>query len=93
MDSEQILLESLGYDAVAYKAIVENNLELIKDADDYFLASINYFIEVIPELFKNNEIKQLVIDSIEKLAKKGWPFNRTNREFSNETKANLQKLK
>ena len=40
-----------------------------------------------------NEIKQLVIDSIEKLAKKGWPFNRTNREFSNETKANLQKLK
>lgn len=93
MDSEQILLESLGYDAVAYKAIVENNLELIKDADDYFLASINYFIEVIPELFKNNEIKHLVIDSIEKLAKKGWPFNRTNREFSNETKANLQKLK
>ena len=93
MDYEQILLESLGYDAVAYKAIVENNLELIKDADDYFLASINYFIEVIPELFKNNEIKQLVIDSIEKLAKKGWPFNRTNREFSNETKANLQKLK
>ncbi len=93
MDSEQILLESLGYDAVAYKAIVESNLELIKDADDYFLASINYFIEVIPELFKNNEIKQLVIDSIEKLAKKGWPFNRTNREFSNETKANLQKLK
>lgn len=93
MDSEQILLESLGYDAVAYKAIVESNLELIKDADDYFLASINYFIEVIPELFKNYEIKQLVIDSIEKLAKKGWPFNRTNREFSNETKANLQKLK
>ena len=68
-------------------------MEFLKENDTYFLASINYFIEVIPEIFKDKPIYKQTMLMLDELVKKGWPFSKSNRIFSRKTKENLQKVK
>ncbi len=91
---EQIFFEYLAFDALTLTALKNNsNMEFLKENDTYFLASINYFIEVIPEIFKDKPIYKQTMLMLDELVKKGWPFSKSNRIFSRKTKENLQKVK
>ena len=90
--STDMMLYSLGYDALSYVAITEGDMDKITE-DDMFLASINYFIETIPEIFKDEDTRKRTLEKIEELEKKGRPFNRMTRNYSKETKESFQKIK
>lgn len=93
IEDDDFFLKLLAYDAIVYFALAEDRMDLVENADICFLSSINYFIEAIPELFDNAAIKIRATNKIEEIAKKGWPFKRVNRNYSIETKENLQKIK
>lgn len=90
--STDLLLYSIGYDALSYVAITEGDMDKITE-DDMFLASINYFIETIPEIFKDEDTRKRTLEKLEELEKKGRPFNRMTRNYSKETKESFQKIK
>lgn len=93
IEDEMFLLDTLAFDAVVYFALAEDRMDLIDDSDALFLASVNYLIESIPELFNDEVIKTRALNKLEELTKKGWPFRKTNREYSKETIENIQKIK
>lgn len=93
IEDNEFFMKLLAYDAIVYFALAEDRMDLVENADSCFLSSINYFIEAIPELFDNAAIKIRATNKIEEIAKKGWPFKRVNRNYSIETKENLQKIK
>lgn len=85
------LLYSMGYDAVVYAAITEDDMNLINQ-DDMFLSSINYLLETIPSIFDDPKVRERTLKKIDKLEK--WaPFNKEIRKYSRVTKANYQKIK
>lgn len=90
---EDFFLQALGFDAVVYYALEEDNMDLLEDSDILFLSSINYFIETIPWYFENEKVKQIVMNKLEEIGKKGWPFKKVNRKYSIETREYLQKIK
>lgn len=93
IDSERILFDTLATDAVVYLALEEDRMDLLDGTDEFFIASINYFMEAVPELFDNSEIKGRALKKLEEISTKGWPFKRSNREYSKETIKNMQKIK
>lgn len=93
IDKENLFLEALGYDAVVYMAIVEGDMEKLKDLDSFVIGSINYFMEAIPEMFDNEMISLRTREILEHIAVKGWPFRKVNREYSKEALENFQKIK
>lgn len=90
---EKIFLESLAYDAITYFSLVNNSLENLEGYDEYFLASINYFLKTIPEFFKDGLIRERVNKKLNEIIKKGRPFNKYNRLYSKMTKEALEKVK
>ena len=58
-----------------------------------FLSSVNYFIETIPSIFENEDVKNRTMKLIDKLRKGFNPFKKELRMYSEETKENLQKIK
>ena len=84
------LLYSLGYDAIVLMALKEHNLDFITE-DDLFLASINYFMETMPELFEDEVALQMSSDKIDQLTKNGGIFSNKIRTYSRQTKRYFQK--
>ncbi len=93
IEDENQFLELLAFDAVVYFALAEDKMDIVGDDDAFFLASINYLIESIPELFNDEEIKNRAMKKLEEIMKKGWPFKKVNRDYSKETIENIQKIK
>ena len=91
MDNETIFMNSLAYDAVCYAALKVGHMEIISE-DDLFLASVNYLLEAVPQFFKNQEVADRLLTKLDELEKKGWPFHRTTRKYSKETKEYYKKL-
>lgn len=88
-----ILLDALSNDALVYSAFVNNDLQVLEGREALNISSINYFLEVCPELFENDDFYKITLEELEKLAVKGWPFNRVNRIYSKETINILEKVK
>ena len=80
----------MGYDAIVLMALKEHNLDFITE-DDLFLASINYFMETMPELFEDEVALQMVSDKIDQLTKNGGIFSNKVRTYSRQTKKDFQK--
>ena len=90
MDDESFLY-SIAYDAVVLSALYEHDLSFITE-QDMFLASINYFIEELPELFEDGVISQLAYDKVIELSRSGGLFSNKIRTYSKQTKSCFQKL-
>ena len=89
--TEEVFIDALAYDAVAFTALKEGNMELIQ-ADALFISSVNYFISTCPEIFNEEVFKERAIRKLTELCKKGLIFN-TNRKYSKETIEAVQKIK
>lgn len=93
MEDTQTLLESMAYDAIAYCALKEDKLEMI-DLDDMFLASVNYLMIAMPEMFKDEKVKEVLMKKLDELDKKGGFFkNRVTRTYAKDTREKFQKIK
>lgn len=89
--TEDDFLYAVSYDAVSLYKLQDRNLQ---DMDDTcFLGSINYFIEVIPELFYEKDIQEVAQSKIEEISRRRGYRNRVVREFSQETMNHFQKIK
>lgn len=89
---EKEFLYSLGYDAVVYAAIVEDDMDKITE-NDMFLSSINYLLETAPIIFDNKDVQDRTLTKISEL-ERGWnPFSKRTRKYSKITKENYQKVK
>ena len=92
LKEESDLIYALGYDAVVYAGIVDGDMDIITE-NDMFLSSINYFIETIPSIFEKKDVRDRTMKLIDKLRKGFNPFKKGIRNYSEETKENLQKIK
>lgn len=82
---------AISYDAVGHYQLLHNNFSHMEEP--FFLGSINYFIEQIPELFQNEDIltrSDMMIKFI--LEKKGFG-RKMIRELASTTLDNFQKIK
>lgn len=91
MDDEETFMNSLAYDAVCYAALKDDHMDTIPD-DNLFLASVNYLLEAVPQFFKDPDVANRLLTKLDVLEKKGWPFHRTTREYSKETKTYYKKF-
>lgn len=92
IESDNLLLQALAYDAVVVAGLANENMEIVTD-DDLFLSSMNYLMNTIPEFFDNAQVKIRAITRLDELSKKGRPFNKRIRTYSKETLENFQKIK
>ena len=90
--SDRDFLFSLGYDAVVYVALHDGNMDLISD-DTLFLSSLNYFIETIPDVFKDSLFLNRAIDYLNKIDDKKFPLFDRTKKYCKETRNNFQKIK
>lgn len=86
---EEQFFNSIAYDAVIY----ENFTKLLPiniENDYFFLGTTNYFINVMPELYKNPLFLKQTIDIIDSRYKKTIFGNKKLKKFAKETKKSLQ---
>lgn len=62
--SNQALVRSLAYDPFVLDGLLDSNIDDLAE-DKLFLASINSFLELIPELFEDSTIDELVRKKME----------------------------
>ena len=79
-------------DAYFLLALEEKRLDTFGE-DDYFMSSLNYFIETVPELFQDQDIQELIEKRIDSVTVGSWPFSRKSRALLKETKSHYQKIK
>jgi hypothetical protein len=91
-DSEEELICSLSNDAIVYCALKEGNIDDIGDPF-YFLESINYLFETIPEFFKDEKVQERFITLLNTEKKKIKFFNFNLKDYYKDTKEAFQKIK
>lgn len=93
INSDRELAENFVYDAIALRAICKDEMDLIKDKDDEsFLSSLNYFIEAVPELFENDEVRERVNYKLLDIKNRNIGFfNKTLRK-EKETEKNFRNI-
>jgi len=90
-DSDEGFIDALAFDAVVYASLESENFSE-RGEDALILSSLNYFIECCPGLFMNEGYKKQVDAKLRELSRRGWPFNRSNREYALETQEALGKI-
>lgn len=90
--NEDKLLSMMVNDAFFLLALEEKNLDSFGE-DQYFLSSLNYFIETVPELFQDQDVQEMVENRIDSVSVGNWPFSRKSRVLLKETKNHYQKIK
>lgn len=93
LEQHNEFLKVLAADAITYCALKEGKYELVEDEDSLFLSSLNYLIEMCPELFKDKNFTDNANRRIDLITYKKWPFNIKNRKYSLDTKKHLEKVK
>ena len=78
------LINSLLYDPYVFDAIEDLDLSTIGE-DKLFLASINSFLEFIPEMFNNSDVQELVKDKINEIGKKNKFYQRDMKKLVKDT--------
>lgn len=88
---EEDFLYITSYDAVSHYKLLGNQLDEVEDVP--FLSSLNYFIEVIPELFDEPILTERVSAKLLDISSQRGFRKRAVREFLKETVQNFQKVK
>lgn len=86
---DECFLYSLAYDAIVLSSLQDSSLDMITE-DDMFLASVNYLMEVYPELLRDDTTFQLLSDRIDKLARGNGIFTNKICQYSRQTKKRFQ---
>ena len=87
-DDANLLKVTLGYDAVVYSALENGDLDIAKE-DELFLMSTNYLLEIVPDIYKNEDYKNMTIERIDRIRKKSRFFNPVIKTYSKNTKQRL----
>lgn len=85
------LVRSLGYDAYVIDALRDHDMSNIGE-DLLFLASVNSFFELIPELFDDSKIRELTEEKIQEIKNTSKFYQRDIKRFTKNTENNFQKL-
>ena len=85
------LINSLGYDAYVIDALRDHDLSTIGE-DKLFLASINSFLELIPELFDDEEIQKITLDKMNEITKHSGLFQFDKKKYCTTTEKHYQKV-
>ncbi len=88
--NEESLLASLSYDAIVY-SMLTNGIIPEKIHDDYFIMSLNYFIQTAPELFQEEGVKERAVEVLERISKETRTMS-FKKKFIKNTRKNLNKL-
>lgn len=88
-ETDADMLYSLGYDGIVLMALQQEQYEDLQV--DMFLASINYFLETMPELFQVDRVRKRVLEEVGKLD--SWSSPKMIRQFAKATKEEFQKIK
>ena len=91
LSNDEELLESIAYDAVVCAGLEEDHLDYVTD-DMLFLASLNYLLSTMPELFQKDLASKLTIQKIDELLHKNRLFHHNVRDYAKETKKIYQKI-
>lgn len=81
-------LGAMSYDAEILNALENGRLDDFP-LDDLFLATTNYFLEMIPVLYKDEEIKKATLERFELIKKKNILKNRMLKKFVKVTQKNF----
>ena len=82
-DSNQ-LFRSLGYDPFVYDAIRDKDLSGLGE-DKLFLASVNSFLELVPEMFEDKEVQELVNNKIDEIGRNNKFYQRDMKRLVKDT--------
>lgn len=85
------LVRSICYDPFVIDALRDNDMSNIGE-DKLFLASINSFLELLPELFDDEEIRELTLKKIEEISNNSKLFQLNMKKMIRDTKSHYQKV-
>ena len=74
------LLESIANDIDVFISIFEDDLENFEEKK-FVMASLYYFGNLFPEMYKDEEIREVVFDYLEKVKKEKSPFKRNFKGY------------
>lgn len=86
------LLRLIAHDAYLLVALEEEDMNIVYD-DQCFLSSLNYFIEIIPDLLKDKKSQLLIQNRLDDVSIKPWPFSKSAKIALKEAKKNFMKVK
>lgn len=85
--STDSFLASMANDAIVFSALRDGDLDRIEDGD-YYMMSLNYFMNVCPELFKENAVVQRANSLLDKEFKNSKIFSK-RKKYVKETRERL----
>ena len=85
-------LNSLGYDAAVYMAIVNNQLYLLED-DELVMPSLSFILNSYPELFDNPDYMDRALELVVGIENRSKRSSEAFKQFTKETKKALLKIK
>lgn len=91
-ESDDILEEALAYDAVVYISLKDDRMEDI-ESDDFYLSSLNYLAEIVPEFFREEEIRKRADQRIDQIILKSKPWEFLHKSYAKTTKKILELTK
>ncbi len=92
IDNMNDLYQAIAYDANLVLALEQEDMSHVEN-DKYFLSSLNYMIESMPEIFQGNHSFQLSQEKLDSIEVRHWPFDREIRNSLKSTTENFQKIK
>ncbi len=91
-ESDDILEEALAYDAVVYISLKDDRMEDI-ESDDFYLSSLNYLAEIVPEFFREEKIRKRADQKIDQIILKSKPWEFLHKSYAKTTKKILELTK
>ncbi len=82
-------LGAMSYDAVILEDLLKGDLDSF-EFDDLFLATTNYFLEMIPEIYQDENIRNITLNRFDKIDKKTLFKNRGLKKYMKTTKEVFQ---
>ena len=86
------LYEAIAYDAELVLALEKHDLDSISQ-DHYFMSSLNYILDTVPEITQDSHSYDLLLERIDSVTVRSWPFDLKKKDTLKNTKDNFQKIK
>lgn len=83
-------LASMGYDAVLFHALKDNNLDSLQDPD-YPIMSLNFLIKACPDFFRDPDIQKRAMEVINRVGEKTRPFT-SKKKYIKRLLQNVQNI-
>ena len=91
-DTPGQLLSALSYDAVVCASLENDSMDDVHE-DQLFLSSINYLLETMPDIFKDEGMNTRALNKIRGIEKKSKLFKNKIKSYAKSTKNAFQKVR